>query len=145
MRKAFLITGLLLWTAASFAQDVASSEVPSVILNSFKEKFPQAEDVEWEIKGDLYNVEFDIGLADHEIWFDRTSKVTKHEEDIGISDLPAPIAATIKRDFEKYRVSDVKEIQSENSIVYRLELESTLEEWKITFTPDGKVLEKKAD
>src|SRR5688500_14174762 len=110
MRKTFLITALLLWTTASFAQDVAPSEVPSVILNSLKEKFPKAKDVEWEIKGDLYNVEFDIDRTDHEIWFDRTGKITKHEEDIRQSDLPAPIAATIKREFEKYRISDVKRV-----------------------------------
>lgn len=145
MRKTILITALLLWTAASFAQDVAPSEVPSVILNSLKEKFPKAEDVEWEIEGDLYNVEFDIGRTDHELWFDRTGKITKHEEDIRQSDLPAPIAETIKRDFGKYRVSDVKRVQSENTTVYRLELESTLEEWKVTFAADGKVLEKRED
>jgi hypothetical protein len=59
---------MLPWAARSFAQDVPSSQVPSVILNSFKEQFSKATDVEWELNGDQYNVEFDISSADHEVW-----------------------------------------------------------------------------
>ena len=52
---------LFLGTTSIFAQDLTESQVPSVIVNNFKKEFPKASDVEWEKKGEQYNVEFEIG------------------------------------------------------------------------------------
>ena len=51
---------LLLGTGTIFAQDIPKSQVPSVIVNNFKKEFPKANDIEWEMQGDLYNVDFKI-------------------------------------------------------------------------------------
>lgn len=146
MKKLMLIvTGILLGTVLSFGQDIAESQVPSLVLNSFKKDFPKAIDVEWEIKGDLYEVEFDIGFADHEIWFDRTGNMVKHEEDIRQNDLPDNILSVLTKEYKLYRISDVKKIQTGKSIVYELDAKNRTEEWDLTFDESGKVINKKAD
>lgn len=146
MKKFLLVvTGILLGTVISFAQDVQESQVPSLVLNSFKKDFSKATDVEWELKGDLYDVEFDIGFADHEIWFDPTGNVVKHEEDIKQSDLPEIVASILANEYKSYRISDVKKIQTGKYIVYELDVKNGNQEWELTFDESGKVINKKAD
>lgn len=146
MKKLMLIiAGILLGTVISFAQDVKEADVPSVVLNSFKKEFSKVSDVEWEVKGDVYDVEFDIGFADHEAWFDNSGKMIKHNEEIKTSNLPETILSTLNKEYKPYRVSDVKKIETGSTVVYQLDLKNGNEEWEMLFASNGKLIEKKAD
>lgn len=149
MKKQFLIG---LFALAAFAntvlgQDIPQSQVPSLVVNGFQKAFPKASDVEWELKGDLYQVEFETGLAgaDHKAWYDKTGKLIKHKEEISKSELPQKVLAKINSDFSAYRVDDVNKITENGKVTYTLELKSPTEEWKVAFDPEGKVLSKVAD
>ena len=146
MKKLMLVVaGILLGIVISFAQDVKETDVPSVVLNSFKKEFSKANDVEWEIKGDVYDVEFDVGFADHEAWFDNTGKMIKHEEEIKTAGLPETVSSVLRKEYKPYQISDVKKIEIESKVVYQLDLKNGNEEWKMTFDSTGKLVEKKAD
>lgn len=145
MKNLLLITGLLFQSVFCVAQDIPQSQVPSVVVNSFKQQFPKATDVEWELKGDQYQVEFEIGLADHEAWIDATGKIVTLRQEIPAKDLPEAVKTTIKRDFDGYRTTDTKKITDHGTITYKAELKKFSEEWDVTFSQDGKILDKKAD
>jgi uncharacterized membrane protein YkoI len=146
MKKQVLVFSVMLFVGVNlFAQDISEAKVPSVVLNGFKKDFQKAADVEWELKGSNYEVDFEIGAEDHEVWYDATGKVVKHKQDIQQNDLPATISNVIARDFKDYRVSDVKRIQSGNSVNYKVDLKNGSEEWEVTFDETGKVVTKDAD
>lgn len=121
------------------AQDISQSEVPSVVLNAFQSKFPKAVDVEWELKGDLYKVEFEIGRYDHDLWIDKNGNVKKHKEEISKSDLPAAIAEKIQTDYKEYRIDDVERIESEGKVTYKVELDGKRGDLEVYFAADGTV------
>lgn len=147
-RKNFFST---LIVALSFitvsAQDIPQSQVPAVVINSFQQKFPKAADMDWELKGDLYEVEFETGLlgTDHEAWFNKTGKMIKHKEDVSKRDLPKTVTAKLNQDFPGYRIDDVKKITEGQKVTYTLEAKKGLDEWKIAIDIQGKVLSKIAD
>jgi hypothetical protein len=127
------------------AQDIPRSEVPSVVANAFQVAFPQATDVEWELQGDQYKVDFEIGRADHDVWFDKEGKTIKHKEEIAASDLPAAVTTAIRKDFSAYRVEDVEKIEEQGNVSYEMELDGSPTDLKVVFSADGKILRKTND
>lgn len=149
MKKALLIGSLamLALVNTSFGQDIMQSQVPSLVVNNFQQSFLKASDIEWEMDGELYKVEFETGLlgSDHSAWYDKTGKLTKHKEEISKSDLPQKVLAKISADFNSYSVDDVKKITEGAKVYYKLELDSFTEDWKVAFDAEGNVLSKIAD
>lgn len=149
MKRAFLIGSfaLALFANTAFGQDIPQSQVPSVIVNNFQQTFPKAYDIEWELDGENYKVEFETGLlgTDHDVWYDKTGKLVRHKEEISKSDLPQKVLAKINSDFSGYRVDDVKKITEGKKTTYTLELKTFSEEWKVAFDNEGNILSKVAD
>lgn len=149
MKKIILITSFAFtcFANATFGQDVPQSQVPSLVVNNFQQSFPKAFDVEWELNGVNYKVEFETGLVrtDHEMWYDKTGKLLRHKEEISQSDLPQKVVTKINSEFSGYSVDDMKRITEGNKATYTLELKSFTEEWKVVFDADGNVLSKIAD
>lgn len=145
-RLVALIT-VLLTIGTVFGHKIHKRDVPSVIINSFHKHFPRAYDVEWKMEQNIYKVEFETGLRrnDHTIWFDNLGKIVRHKEEISKNKLPTQIIKKIDTDFGGYRISDVKRISEDNSVIYTLELKRFNEEWKVSFNPDGSIISKIPD
>jgi uncharacterized membrane protein YkoI len=141
MKKLFVVIIPLLTALASCAQDVSQSSVPSLVLNAFQQKFPKASDVEWEKKGDLYEVEFDLGIHDHKALIDAAGKIVKYKEEINASDLPAAVKEAVQKDFSKYKIDEAKRIETNGSVLYKVELKNGKEDKKVYFGEDGKIVE----
>lgn len=148
MKRNILIIafGLLLAHGTGFAQNIPQSQVPSLVLNNFKQSFPRAYDVEWEIKNNEYRVEFETkGSKDHEVWYDNSGRLLKHKEDIAKRKIPAAILSVIKNDFNGYRIEDAKKITTGSTIQYSMELKTLKQEWKVFFDEKGAILKQYAD
>src|SRR5690606_17486639 len=111
-RMIFGILGFLISAGASLGQEIPQSQVPSLVVNSFQQSFSKAYDIEWEMDGELYKVEFETGFPgkDHDVWYDKTGKLTRHKEEIAKSDLPRQVLDKIAEDFRGYRLDDIKKI-----------------------------------
>lgn len=148
MKKLFLIFGTIIASASTLhAQDISQSQVPSVVVNEFNKEFPKATDLEWEMDGSLYNVEFEVGWnIEHEVWYNAEGKMLKHKEEISISELPKAVSNRIQTDFSGYSIDDLERITDNGKIVYKMELKSLMQtDWDIVINSEGKVLSKIAD
>lgn len=136
-----LVVLLLLGTGTSFAQDIPKSKVPAVIINNFNKEFPKANDIEWEMEGDLYNVEFEIGwFTDYEAWYNVSGKLVKQTQEISKSDIPKAVANAIKTQYSEYRIDDAKKIIENGVETYKIELEKWDEDFDVIFTENGKII-----
>ncbi|WP_026955063.1 PepSY-like domain-containing protein [Algoriphagus vanfongensis] len=147
MKKQILLVATLTIVGLTQAQDLLTQQVPSVILNQFQTEYPKASDIDWEIKGDLYQVEFETGWnVDHEIWYNAEGKILKHKEDISEDDLPKAVKDKIKADFKGYSLDDLERITDKGTIVYKLELNAlTKQDFDLVIDAKGMILSKKAD
>lgn len=139
MKKILIAFAVLPWALFSCSQNIVQSQVPSVVLNTFKQNFPDAMDVEWEKKWNMYEVEFEIGNADHEVWIDNSGKIIKHIQDYSFAALPQPVRDAITKDYSQYKLEDVDMIEADGKVTYEVEFESGKMELIVTFSPDGKV------
>lgn len=122
------------------AQDIPQNEVPSVVLNAFQARYPNATDVEWEKKGEFYHVEYDLGRTDHEVWLDASGKLVKHEEDIPKAQLPDAVKQTVSSQFGKYRIDDTDKIEKDGRTYYKIGLEGSMGDRTIFTDAAGKVI-----
>lgn len=141
MKKILAFTIPALMALTSCAQDVKQSLVPSIVLNTFQQKFPKAYDVEWEKKGDFYEVEFDMGFKDHKVLIDTNGKMVKHKQEISSFDLPSVVKDKIAKSYPNYKMDDIDRIEIDGMVVYKIELENRLEEKKIYIKGNGELLE----
>lgn len=137
----FVVVGFI----GSCAQDIPQKEVPSVVLNAFMTGYPQATDVEWERRGDVYNVEFEIGKTDHEAWYDAAGKLLKQQADVRLDALPTPVLAAVKKDFADYTLDDAEKVEENGQIFYLIELEGSPNDRILHVSPEGNILENKID
>lgn len=148
MNKLFLgLMSFVFSVGLSFGQNLSQHEVPSVIVNRFQQEFPKAKDIDWERKGDYYEVEFEMDWPskDHELWYDVDGNIIRHKQEISKSDLPKAISLILKKDYKWHWIKDVKKIQNKNEITYLVEVKSISEEWDLIFDETGKVLQKVRD
>lgn len=147
MKKQIFIIGVLAIFSATYAQDLPQSSVPSVIVNQFNRHFPKATDVDWEMKDNLYNVEFETGWnVDHEVWYNAKGEVIKHKEDIAESKLPKAVKNSIQSQFKGYTIDDLEQISEQGKVVYKMELNSLLkQDWNVVIDAKGTILNKIAD
>lgn|SRR5690606_19414467 len=136
-----LFSSMIVGAGTGFAQDIAQSEVPAVVMKSFNEKFPKASDVEWERRGDIYEVDFDMGLfADHDALFDASGNITRHKEEISKRDLPKAVSDAISAQYPEFRIDDVDKITESGKVSYKVELEKGQEDRKVYFSEDGTII-----
>ena len=141
MKKIIFLAGSLFYSVIAFAQEIRTDEVPSVVLNTFKQKFPKAADVEWKLKNQLYNVEFEVGRLDHEAWINKTGNIVKHKQDIGQYDLPKEVAGSISKNYKGFRIDDSEKIETGGKSLYKVELKTASKEEDVVFDQNGKLVE----
>ncbi len=136
----------LLGTAAVSAQDMNVNDVPADLRASFEQTYPNAKDVEWEMEGESYKVEFEIDREDHEIWYASDGNTSKMEKEISESDLPKGIQSAISNSYEGYTIDSIDMIEENGSATYEVELEKSGDaDKKVIFDTDGKVLNEMND
>lgn len=135
-----LLAACLLFSGLSYSQDLVPDEVPSIVLNSFNKSFPRAVEVEWQKKGELFNVEFDLKKRDHEVWLKKDGEIVKHEQEIKARELPEAVSTSIQEQFRGYRIEDVEKVEEGRQVSYKMELETITDEQKLVFDKNGKII-----
>jgi len=144
--KSWLVLFYFVWlTLIANAQVIPQSQVPPVVLQAFQEKFASVTAVKWETKSDLYKAEFKEDKRSHDVWIDKTGKITKHKQDIPKKDLPAAIQQQITGEFKAYKLDDADKIETDGKVFYQVELDGTTDDRKVLFSADGKVQENAVD
>ena len=141
MKKKLIFIGLLFTGIIAFAQDIPSNQVPSVVLNQFNIDYPKARDVEWELKNNIYNVEFEKDwYVEFEAWYSATGNLIKEEEELSQNKLPKLVTATIKSKYPMHHIDDAEKITENKKISYKVEIEKGNEEQTLFLNENGTII-----
>jgi hypothetical protein len=127
------------------AQDIPASQVPSVVLNTFKSKYSNATDIEWKLKNDIYHVEFEVEKKDHDLWIDKSGEITKHKFDMPLSETPDAVRQKIASEFKDYKIDDVDKVEMDGKILYHVDLDGKTDDREVLFSAEGNIEENKVD
>ena len=145
------VTPLLLLTFIAFSVSVTAvaqfRKVPGTVTDAFKEKYPNATQVEWKDKLSSFAAVFYIGNQKHETRFNSKGEWLQTEFVINKDSLPKPIAEGLdKSKYAEWVIDDAYKILLPGDVVqYRLEAEkSSLQRKHLVFNSDGRLLKDKA-
>lgn len=142
MKKTITVIAVLFaFLLNATAQDLTQRQVPAIIVNKFKQDYPKAKDVKWELKGINYEVEFEIGYFnnDYEILYSPAAEILKYEQELSKSELPKHIISKINNLYPNYRIKDIKLIKEKNKIYYKFEANKNKIEIKVLMDHKGNI------
>lgn len=133
----WIVLACLPITFVSCANTIDQQEIPSVVINAVMTKYPDAKDLDWEVKNGIYEAEFDLGKDDYEVWVNAQGTILKIEQEIRNTALPGVILTKLKTDYKDYKLDDAKRIEIGKKVYYEIELDGTYGDQKVVYTAGG--------
>jgi hypothetical protein len=128
------IAGMLQTYRTSRSHDAVP---PAGLATRFGADFPKAREVEWEMAGDVYEVEFDLKSRDCKAYYDIEGHLLAVVQEIRPSELPAAVKNTAKASYPKYHFEDIEKIRRGTEVLYRIEMEHRDAEAEFVLREDG--------
>jgi uncharacterized membrane protein YkoI len=149
MKKMILIIALIIagWTvkAQDASKQQTTNNVPQNVSSSFSQKFPDVSmnSVDWDNEGGYYKAEFSKQDKDYEALFDNTGKwITTEIDNISMSEIPQSVQQGLqKTSFAGYTVNDIEMIQSQDLVLYKVEVRSGLKSSDLYLDDRGNVVQ----
>ena len=136
MKILVCITALLFVVNVAVGQE---SKVPAEVVEVFESTYGNAMDVDWDKKGDHYEVEFELDGYENEITYDQSGNIIKHMAEIAVTDLPAEVRNTLNAQYQDRQIDEVEKEEQNGEVVYHIELEGRIFDDKVTISPDGQI------
>lgn len=137
MKMIMILVLFVAGTTISCDDDIAPGEVPSVIDNTFKTQFPDAEDVEWERNQEFYEVDFEWKNIDYSALLDEAGDLVKFKYDLPTSKLPQSVKNNFAQNHPKKSIDDAEAVHENEIVYYQIETEGFLQDKKLVFGVNG--------
>ncbi|MDR1180965.1 MAG: PepSY-like domain-containing protein [Bacteroidales bacterium] len=117
---------------------------PTLLQQRFQTDFSKAYDVEWEVAGNIYEVEFDIQDRDYKAYYHVKGNLLMYIQEINGAELPAMVRNAAENKYPKYRLDNVDKIRRGTEVLYSVEMEdkSSDLEVKLLLKDNGSILEE---
>ena len=118
-------------------KDIAESEVPSVVKNAFASEYPEAKEVDWEMKGEDYEVDFEVNNVDFALLIDGSGNIIMSKEEITKEDLPTAVTSGISKNFADLELDEVQKVEKDGKTFYQVEFDGMIRDKEVVFTANG--------
>ncbi|MFD2164611.1 PepSY-like domain-containing protein [Paradesertivirga mongoliensis] len=138
MKTLIFITGIIGASLMACSDNIRATDVPSVVLNTFKTQFPTAAKVEWEKAEALYEAEFQLENTAHAVRLTADGRMAMQKKEIDASHLPITIQSLLKKNFGNYLAEDIEQVETNGLSYYQIELEKNGKpDEKLVLSSDG--------
>ena len=137
-----LFTILFIITATACDGEIATSEVPSVVENTFEKKFPNATEIEWETFGKDYEVDFEIKDIDYSARLDLSGNLLTYKFEIEEETLPVSLKSFLQKEFRDKQWDDPEVVVFNNDSYYQLEIDGFFKDKKLVLDEKGNTIHK---
>ena len=125
-----------------FVTTAFSNEDPKVdprILSAFQKEFSFAQNVVWQDKGDIVQVNF--SLYDHGFvaWYNTNAELISTARNILYMQLPLSVIRTLQQNYADANFSGIVEITSDNETSYQINAEVKNKRFLLKATPYGSI------
>jgi len=108
MKKIFILSIVILFSAVSFCQNIVSSQVPVEVKNSLDIRFPDLKEIKWKIENDTtYTAEFKINESATEAEFNKKGEWLSTEWEFPVNYTPQAIKDYIAKNYAKYKINEI--------------------------------------
>lgn len=121
------------------SDDTRNSEIPSVVLNSFNLKYPDAVDVSWEEKEEGHEADFEVGNIDYKALLAPTGELLQLKHEISLQDVPEEVFSSLRKNFKPKDFEDPEKVMIGSNTYYQLEIDQFLLDEKVVLDEKGKI------
>ena len=148
MRKLLILLAAASICSAAYAGPVMDDDItkaPKKVEKAFQKMYPGAKDIEWELKRDIYAVDFKIDGKDVEAYFNADGTWLRSKEDVNASSVPAAVKKAVKEAYPDFKIEDydlVKDARGNEFYSVEIEKESKDGDTELTVRvlANGKIL-----
>ena len=148
MRKLLILLAAAAICSAAYAGPVMDDDIakaPKKVEKAFQKMYPGAKDVEWELKKDIYAVDFRIDSKDAEAYFNADGIWLRSKEDVNASSVPTAVKKAVKEAYPDFKIEDydlVKDARGNEFYSVEIEKESKDGDTELTVRvlANGKIL-----
>lgn len=128
------------------AQKVSTEEVPSIVLNAFKTRFPQVSGAKWEKEGTSgFEASFKMNKESYSANFGMEGKWLETEKPMSMKSLPEAVLGTLQNEFKGFQVKEVESVETpDQGNFFEMEIAKSKETYELHISAEGKVLKKEA-
>lgn len=114
-----------------------------IVEKSFSDKFPNAQEVEWEKENDKeWEAEFKVNARSYSANFDLDGNWIETEYEIKSSEVPKIVLDSLKTNFKKYTIEQIELSETSSGAVYEFEIESNDSKLEVIINLQGIILKK---
>ncbi len=126
------------------AQKVSAEDVPSIVLNAFKTRFPAVSGAKWEKEGTTgFEASFKMNKESYSAGFDLEGKWLETEKPMSMKSLPESVLTTLQNEFKGFQVKEVESVETaDRGNFFEMEISKGKEIYELQVSAEGKVLKK---
>lgn len=128
---------------SSYAQKISADNVPETVKNAFKQKFPTAQKVKWELDYENYEAEFKMDKKEMSATFSKDGEWIETETPIKVSALPQSVKDFLSTNFSGFVVKEAEKEETLKGIMYELEIKKGEIEYEVIVSEAGKLISRK--
>jgi len=133
--KNLLIGAALLISASVFAQDV-----PSAVTKSFKAKFPNAKEVDWNESDEGFEADFYMGNENKVVTFNENGNWLQTSTNLEEGKFPPLITKAVKAKYNSVEVESVQMVETNTSTIYNVSASNDQASYTLKLDKTGKIL-----
>ena len=135
MKKILFLLGLVATMGVCSAYP--SEKVSPRVLSSFKSEFANAQNVEWETGANYFRAAFTLNEQRIFAYYSPEGELVSIARYISSLHLPINLYSTLKKDYDKYWISDLFEVSNSEGMHYYATLETANSKLTIRSTNGG--------
>lgn len=132
-----VLAGLSVGAFMSFSMASPQQDIPTAVLDALKAKYPEAKNVEWEVKNGVYEADFDLAKVEYEVCVSKEGKILKVEQDITSDDVPAAVLAKMQADAKDGKLEDIEKVEIGKTVYYKADVDSKAGDFKVVYSASG--------
>jgi hypothetical protein len=137
MKTNILLISLAFVSFGACGQKAKNIEVPSVIENTLKTKFPGATTIEWKKKDSIYEAEFKIGKTEWNAAVELSGSLLKTKYDLTETELPSLVKDAISKLYKEYKLDEIEKLEINGLSYYQVELDGKPKDLELVFEVNG--------
>lgn len=142
MKILFKISGLVIGLILISCNQ--KTEVSQKAKEAFKNKFPEAKNVSWEMEEEnVWEAEFKMNGQLYSANFNNDGEWKETEIEIEEIDLPIAVEDALKSKYPEVEIEEFSKVESESGTSYEVEFKENESTREVVFDSDGNVIQSK--
>ena len=143
MGKLVLVGILCFFTFSIIAENILSTDPPQIIASKFKNLYPNASAIQWEIEKENFEAEFTVAGKEIEALFSPSGELISEDKEIVVEELPGKVMSTYKKNYSAFKITQAYSLKSTESVQYKLIAASSHERIHLWIDDSGSIVSKK--